>query len=287
MTILTTQQNEKTVASIAFLVRAELEFHSLNNEENIGNVTQRRVLYYSNGTQTDGVSGGMIKHMHAHHVAEIAKGNKMHLCNACYVGNPVRGGDIECVSCDLHGYMIVSKGGQNKRRSVVESSWFVALPDAFHDTTCTHTRNAISNDDEEGQMIFHRNCRSGIYAGLLVYDVRRIGFDDSSGKYLISQDKRIKKYQVGLDAFEHLLTNFEGATSAPSKVHIGALEGIILVADTPDKSVPKISPKYENYKEQAKMYADMRSIEYFEFNNIVELAKALDILKGRVPYQYN
>jgi CRISPR-associated protein Cst2 len=53
------------VFEIAIVGRATWNLHSLNNEGTIGNVTEPRTVTLWNGDKVDGVSGEMMKHIHA------------------------------------------------------------------------------------------------------------------------------------------------------------------------------------------------------------------------------
>ena len=56
------------IYEIAILGRIIWDLHSLNNEGTVGNVTEPRTLILADGRQTDGISGEMLKHIHAEYI---------------------------------------------------------------------------------------------------------------------------------------------------------------------------------------------------------------------------
>jgi CRISPR-associated protein Cst2 len=119
-----TSQSPQGVFEIAILARVKWNLHSLNNEGTIGNVTEPRTIVLWDGTKTDGVSGEMMKHIHAYWTWLQAKKENPSLCSACQSFQPQRAdaarqglnqkdnaqamsSAIErCILCDLHGFLV-------------------------------------------------------------------------------------------------------------------------------------------------------------------------------------
>ncbi len=63
----------ETIYEISLVGRIRIDAHSLNNEGTVGNVTEPRTIILANGEKTDGISGEMLKHIHAEALWQIAK----------------------------------------------------------------------------------------------------------------------------------------------------------------------------------------------------------------------
>lgn len=143
------------VYEIAILGRIVWNLHSLNNEGIVGNVSEPRTLVLADGTKTDGVSGEMLKHVHAHYAWQLV-GNKTNaLCSPCAQFNPEKANAnekvrragtpenaitealIKCALCDLHGFLV--ERPTVSRESTVEFGWAVGLPQV-HRQIHTHMR---------------------------------------------------------------------------------------------------------------------------------------------------
>ena len=139
----------ETVYEIAILGRVTWNLHSLNNEGNIGNVIEPRTLKLADGSMTDGISGEMLKHIHAARLWEVTA-DKSLFCPACQVLEPMRADDPQqgirgsgmspaegmesalkrCLLCDLHGFLIQKKPSV-ARQSTIEFGWAVGLLDCL------------------------------------------------------------------------------------------------------------------------------------------------------------
>jgi len=137
------------IYEIAILGRVSWNFHSLNNEGTVGNVTEPRTIVLPDGSKTDGVSGEMLKHIHAYYLWQLISNKTNFLCQICRELNPekananpeVRGaGDptqavataLKCYLCDLHGFLV--ERPTVSRSSVIEFGWAVGLPQIYRDT---------------------------------------------------------------------------------------------------------------------------------------------------------
>ncbi|MEM3088535.1 MAG: DevR family CRISPR-associated autoregulator, partial [Candidatus Bathyarchaeia archaeon] len=82
--------NEK-VYEIGFMGRIRIDAHSLNNEGTVGNVTEPRTIILADGQKTDGISGEMLKHIHAEALWQLVKEKEpKSLCQACQVLSPMK-----------------------------------------------------------------------------------------------------------------------------------------------------------------------------------------------------
>jgi len=152
------QSESCSVFEVAILARVTWDLHSLNNEGTIGNVTEPRTIVLWNGARTDGISGEMMKHIHAYWTWLQATANGKGLCNACQNFRPQRAdvarqglqGDNagamgvainRCVLCDLHGFLV--QRPTIHRQSVVEFGWVVGVPEKFNRDIHVHARHAV------------------------------------------------------------------------------------------------------------------------------------------------
>jgi len=155
------EQKQEQVFEIAIVGRVTWNLHSLNNEGTIGNVTEPRTVVLWDGTKTDGVSGEMMKHIHAFWTWLQARENNLRLCSACQSFQPQRadaasrdlpsgrGQEADamaqvlqrCVLCDLHGFLV--QRPTIHRQSTVEFGWVVGVPEQIHRDLHIHARHAI------------------------------------------------------------------------------------------------------------------------------------------------
>jgi CRISPR-associated protein Cst2 len=169
-----TSQSPQVVFEIAILARAKWNLHSLNNEGTIGNVTEPRTIVLWDGTKTDGVSGEMMKHIHAYWTWLQAKAENLSLCLACQSFQPQRADAApqglnrndnaqamntaikRCILCDLHGFLV--QRPTIHRQSVVEFGWIVGVPGKFNRDIHVHARHAaaergVSAEAEVGEEV--------------------------------------------------------------------------------------------------------------------------------------
>jgi len=147
--------NQKNnVYEIAIMGRITWNLHSLSNEGTVGNVTEPRTLILADGTKTDGVSGEMLKHIHANYLWQLISDKSKDLCSPCQEFNPekadanptVRSAKkpedaikeaLKCSLCDLHGFLVQKP--TVSRESAIEFGWAVGLPQVRKETH-THIR---------------------------------------------------------------------------------------------------------------------------------------------------
>jgi CRISPR-associated protein Cst2 len=160
-------ENKEEIYEIAILGRVTWDLHSLNNEGTVGNVTEPRTLVLADGTQTDGVSGEMLKHMHAENMWKL-ESDKTKFCSVCQKLWPERAGDVKgnieegikealnCEMCDIHGFLVPRAPNPN-RRSTVEFGWAVGIPEVqrsihVHSRVALHeARLAVEDEKKPGE----------------------------------------------------------------------------------------------------------------------------------------
>jgi CRISPR-associated protein Cst2 len=283
-------ETKKIIASFSISGEITLNLHSLNNEGGEGNqiITRQVTIVDKNGdTHTlNAISGDMFKHIHAVHLAQIAKEQKLPLSKYAEALNPNRiskddflnyfdadkkrknesSADIIsamidiCTICDTHGILITDKIGDNKnssntpRKSTVEFGWTVGIPNKTNTESYLHTKlvaNAGSTGttgSNEGQNIFHRPANHGVYAFVCSIDVYRIGFNDIDRKYPISDADRAKRYKVLVQSLLSSFINPKGAMTSTQKPHITDFKGVVSVSSklTPAPTISAINENYQN-----------------------------------------
>lgn len=296
-------ENKKTIASISISGEITLNLHSLNNEGGEGNhilTRQVTIVDKTGDTHTvNAISGDMFKHIHAVHLAQLAKEQGLALSKYAEALNPNRisKSDFEnyfekdkkrknessadivtamidiCTVCDTHGILITDKIGENKnssntpRKSTVEFGWTVGIPNKTNTESYLHTKlvtNAGSTEttgSNEGQNIFHRPANHGVYAFVCSIDVYRIGFNDISRNYPINDADRLKRYKALVQSLLSSFINPKGAMTSTQKPHITDFKGVVAISKklTP---APTISAINESYKEEiAKIAVSLNNIE--------------------------
>jgi CRISPR-associated protein Cst2 len=160
----------KEVYEIAILGKATWNLHSLSNEGTVGNVTEPRTVVLADGRKTDGISGEMLKHIHAMGMWTL-ESDKNKFCVECkHLGperankNPNAKGKPErvieraigdCTLCDVHGFL--AQTGPTARESTVEFGWAIGIPQAFRDIH-VHARHTtgeayIQDSKDEGKWV--------------------------------------------------------------------------------------------------------------------------------------
>lgn len=289
--------DNKKIASISISGEITLNLHSLNNEGGEGNqiITRQVTIVDKQGvTHTvNAISGDMFKHIHAVHLAQLAKEQGLPLSKYAEALNPNRisGEELRaytknnvaksegtsadvvsalidlCTVCDIHGILITDKVGENKnssntpRKSTVEFGWTVGIPGKTNTESYLHTKLVTDasgkrgESSNEGQNIFHRPANHGIYAFVCSIDVYRIGFNDINRIYPIDDDARAKRYKALIQSLLSLFVNPRGAMTSTQKPHITDFKGVVAVSSklTP---APTISAINEGYQAEIKKIAD-------------------------------
>ncbi len=311
----------QNVFEIAILARVKWDLHSLNNEGTIGNVTEPRTVVLWDGTKTDGVSGEMMKHIHAYWTWLQAKTGNLSLCPACQSFQPQRADAApqglnrndnaqamrtameRCVLCDLHGFLV--QRPTIHRQSVVEFGWIVGVPEMFYRDIHVHARHAVaergvSEEEEDGgteeqtqeaertevaaQMVYHRPTRSGVYALVTLFQPWRIGLNEVNYTYALDPAEQARRYRLALTAYEWTLKRPDGAMTTTRFPHIEGIEGIVLISRQP-VPVPMLSPLREDYREKLKALAQKQNVEAETFSDMDQLVNILSELGQAVPFQ--
>ncbi len=274
------------------------------------------------------ISGDMFKHIAAVHLAQLAKENKLPLSSYATKLNPNRIGkeDFEnyfesnvdipnessadivsamidiCTVCDTNGVLITDKIGDNAnssntpRKSVIEFGWTVGIPGKNNTESYLHTKlvadasGVRGESSNEGQNIFHRPANHGVYAFVCSIDVYRIGFNDISRIYPISDEQREARYKILLQSLLSSFINPQGAMTSTQKAHITNFKGVVSTSSSLIPA-PTISALNGNYNQELTTIAEnlnkieKDSIELKTFDGIGELSKIFVELMEAEPYK--
>ena len=240
---------------MGFSYRAGWEAHSMSNAGNNGTNRQlpRRQML-ADGTETDAISGNILKHGNGTLFAEYAVSERAPLCPACAVGDGRRAMALigqadyknmtidrilqECAKCDVHGFFVPPKGAgsdgsmevrqRSIKHSLVEYGFALALPNRHAETTQLFTRAGNSKGD--GQMLFKISTRSGMYAMNVRYKSMGIGVDTDTWHIAVSdEDQRSRRHRACLAALRDQALSPVGALTSTMLPHLTGLEGVITV----------------------------------------------------------
>jgi CRISPR-associated protein Cst2 len=303
-------QQPEGIFEIAILARVKWNLHSLNNEGTIGNVTEPRTVVLWDGTKTDGVSGEMMKHIHAYWTWLRAKTESFPLCEACQHFKPQRADaarqDLDqndnaaamdtvvsrCILCDVHGFLV--QRPTIHRQSVVEFGWIVGVPEKFYRDIHVHARHAVAErgvsaesggekeEEVAAQMVYHRPIRSGVYALVTLFQPWRIGLNEVKYAYVLDSGEQRRRYQLALTAYECAVKRPDGAMTTTRFPHIEGIEGIVLVSRQP-VPVPMLSPLREDYREKLETLAGKQNVEARKFDDLDGLVDILTTLGNEAP----
>jgi CRISPR-associated protein Cst2 len=302
------------VFEIAILGRAVWNLHSLNNEGTIGNVSEPRTVVLADGTKSDGISGEMLKHIHARNVWLVSEDRSV-FCKPCSTMEPQRADKNpavdkaaekakkdqkafvvlnaslkECALCDLHGFLRTREAVP--RSSTVEFGWAVAVRNGYHREMHLHARHAVEGrteaDQQAGevsaQMIYHRPTRSGSYALVTVFQPWRIGLNEVSYQYVQGVDRNAR-YRLALEAYKATFARTDGAMTSTRLPHVEDFDGVVLVS-TRNFPVPVTSPLQDNYRERLEgLRKGSKGLELHGFDSLVELYTVLDDLATRPIFE--
>lgn len=293
----------KKIASISISGEITLNLHSLNNEGGEGNqIITRQVTVVNKDGEThtvNAISGDMFKHIHAVHLAQLAKEQGLPLSSYAEKLNPNRiskedflsyfeadkqrnnesSADIVsamidiCTICDTHGVLITDKIGENKnssntpRKSTVEFGWTVGIPGKNNTESYLHTKlvadasGVRGEGSNEGQNIFHRPANHGVYAIVCSIDVYRIGFNDISRTYPIDDSARVLRYKALVQSLLNSFLNPQGAMTSTQKPHITDFKGVVAISNklTPAPTISALNQSYES--EITKISENLNKIE--------------------------
>jgi CRISPR-associated protein Cst2 len=267
--------------SLSISARATLDMHSLNNEGGEGNQIQTRMVNIVGADgrlhNVNAISGDMFKHIQAEHLFRRATdGSDLPLCAACREFNANRisadegytkaieaKSDAEAIdlmlsSCaldDMAGNLITAGNRSIPRKSVVEFGWVVGLPELTTTDSYFHVKYASersvgqrqADSAEEarganlGQAIFHRPASSGVYAVVNHLELARIGFNDITQTYAISDEERRARHAALLESVLYTFLEPNGAMRGTQNPHIVSFDGVVATSRQVVPA-PSISP---------------------------------------------
>lgn len=252
---MTVESDHFPVYDLSITLRVSWQAHSLSNAGDNGSnrLLPRRQLL-ADGTETDALSGNILKHHHAVLMAEYLEAAGSPLCPACQARDARRAAALidrpeyqnisverilnECALCDTHGFLVTAKNAasdgstearlrQNKH-TIIDFAYALGLPDQHKETLQLHTRSGGSK--EEGQMLMKISSRSGVYALCIRYHCARIGVDTEQWQLVVEDEQeRVKRYRAALRALRDTFTSPEGAHTATMLPHLTGLSGAIVI----------------------------------------------------------
>ncbi|RLF32107.1 MAG: DevR family CRISPR-associated autoregulator [Thermoplasmata archaeon] len=267
--------------SLSISARATLDMHSLNNEGGEGNQIQTRMVNIVGADgrlhNVNAISGDMFKHIQAEHLFRRATdGAGLPLCAACREFNANRiSADPEfakaieglsdaeaidlllatCALDDMAGNLITAGNRSIPRKSVAEFGWVVGLPELTTTDSYFHVKYASERSADRraadsaetarganlGQAIFHRPASSGVYAIVANFELARIGFNDITQTYPISNDERRARHAALLESVLYTFLEPNGAMRGTQNPHIVSFDGVVAVSKQVVPA-PAISP---------------------------------------------
>lgn len=322
-------ENKQVIASISISGEITLNLHSLNNEGGEGNhILTRQVTIVDKEGEThtvNAISGDMFKHIHAVHLAQIAKEQNLPLSKYAEALNPNRISGEEltkysknniakangtaadvitamidiCTVCDTHGILITDRIGENRnssntpRKSTVEFGWTVGIPNKTNTESYLHTKlvtNAGSTEttgSNEGQNIFHRPANHGVYAFVCSIDVYRIGFNDISRTYPIEDAARIGRYKALLQSLLSSFINPKGAMTSTQKPHITDFKGVVAISNklTPAPTISAINEDYQSEIKKIAVSLNKIEADMIEIKEFNGLGNLSEIIADLMSYE--
>ena len=311
------------VYSLSICGRAILDMHSLNNEGGEGNQIATRMVNVVYRDRTSGeyklatvnaISGDMFKHIQAEHLYFLAKG-KLPLCQGCQKFSASRILDdaefmgslpsqdsavidklLDCCALDdLEGNLIAKGARSVPRKSVAEFGWVVGVPDYTTTESYFHVRYAAERgeraEEAQEQAIFHRPASSGVYAIVANFEMARIGFNDISQQYPISDDQRERRYLAFLESILYTFIEPNGAMRGTQNPHLVEFEGVVTVTHQV-MPAPALSPLDEDYRQEVEQVASALNglkpgaVDVRRFDSMGQFAEVMkELIQGSRPYR--
>lgn len=232
------------------------------------------------------VSGDMFKHIQAEHLFHISRQSNLPLCAGCSVFNANRinadpdfitRADAEkwndadtvthllqtCTIDDIQGILITEGKRSVPRKSVVEFGWVVGVPDKVETDSYFHVKYVNERGGEQragdreaqqkqgsnlGQAIFHRPASSGIYALVCHLELARIGFNDITQEYVLSEEERTIRARALLESVLYTFMQPKGAMRSAQAPHIVNAGGVVAISSrsTPAPTVSPLQPGFRD-----------------------------------------
>ena len=317
--------------SLSISARATLDMHSLNNEGGEGNQIQTRMVnivdQYGQLQNVNAISGDMFKHIQAEHLFHIAREHPdLPLCAGCrefnanrinadgkFIADTKGLSDAEtlevmlqtCAMDDIEGILITEGGRSVPRKSVIEFGWVVGVPDRVETDSYFHVKYATERGGEQraadreavgtganlGQAIFHRPASSGIYAAVCHVELARIGFNDITQQYAISEEQRALRAQALLQSVLYTFLQPNGAMRSAQAPHLVDFSGVLTLSSGPVPA-PTVSPLKEDYREQIAHVRDALdriaagTVSVATFDSLGDFTDLIgELLQNTVPYE--
>ncbi|MGQ9851100.1 MAG: DevR family CRISPR-associated autoregulator [Aggregatilineaceae bacterium] len=317
--------------SLSISARAILDMHSLNNEGGEGNQIQTRMVnivdQYGQLQNVNAISGDMFKHIQAEHLFHIAREHPdLPLCAGCrefnanrinadgkFIADTKGLSDAEtldvmlqtCAMDDIEGILITEGGRSVPRKSVIEFGWVVGVPERVETDSYFHVKYATERGGEQraadreavetganlGQAIFHRPASSGIYAAVCHVELARIGFNDITQQYAISEEQRALRAQALLQSVLYTFLQPNGAMRSAQAPHLVDFSGVLTLSSGPVPA-PTVSPLKEDYREQIARVRDALeriaagTVSMATFDSLGDFTDLIgELLQNTVPYE--
>ncbi len=318
------------VYSLSISAQATLDMHSLNNEGGEGNqITTRMVNIVGEDGRlhnVNGISGDMLKHIQSEHLFRLLSGREdVPLCAACREFNANRisadpdyakaidgKSDAEaitlmlemCALDDIAGNLITAGNRSIPRKSVVEFSWVVGLPeltatDSYFHVKYASERSQKARDAEKeeeqrkanlGQAIFYRPASSGVYAVVANFEAARIGFNDITQGYAVGEQQRAARYRALLESILYTFLEPNGAMRGTQNPHIVDFKGVVSVSSDVIPA-PTLSPINSIYREQLRGITESLekvrpgAIALHEFDSLAQFSAVMTgLMEATAPY---
>ena len=291
---------DKSIYSLSLSARATMNMHSLNNEGSEGNQLQTRMVEVMGADgrlhTVNAVSGDMFKHIFVQHLQRILIVRGLPLCEGCQMLDPNRINadagyqkklkdkswtDVaaldelieRCALDDIAGNLITAQKRSIPRKSWVECSWVLGIPELVRTESYFHVkfagergkaaRDAAKSDALRGanlgQNIFHRPASSGLYAIVAHVELARIGRNNITLAYAIDQDQRQARAKALLEALMYTFIQPMGAMRSTQLPHLAGFEGVVTVSHGVAPA-PMTSPLADGFIEDIEQMASTLNV---------------------------
>jgi CRISPR-associated protein Cst2 len=188
---------------------------------------------------------------------------------------------------------------------VIEFGWVVGVPDHVETDSYFHVKYATERSGEQraadreavgtganlGQAIFHRPASSGIYAAVCHLELARIGFNDITQQYAISEEQRVLRAQALLQSVLYTFLQPNGAMRSAQAPHLVDFSGVLTLSSGPVPA-PTVSPLKDDYREQIAHVRDALTriagdtVSMATFDSLGEFTDLMgELLQSTVPYE--
>jgi CRISPR-associated protein Cst2 len=212
-----------------------------------------------------------------------------------------------CTITDLEGILVTAGKRSLPRKSVVEFGWVIGVPEQVETDSYFHVKYANDRSEDAraqaegeesrganlGQAIFHRPASSGTYAIVLNLETARIGFNDLSQRYAVSEEERCARLRVLLESILYTFVEPAGAMRSTQAPHLVNLNGAITISRDVIPA-PCISPLKSDFISDIERTAASlnrlhpEAIEVKSFSSMGEFAEQMTtIIQGTVPFTFS